>query len=128
VYGDRYWLEQGVMPLESCALKVISTVVSRPTPDRAILDMGSKSLSSDLMGLDGYGLILEYPQAKLYNLNEEHAYVDVSSDTHKPEIGERVTVLPNHCCAVSNLSNQIFGLRNNSVEVTWPVAARGAVQ
>jgi D-serine deaminase-like pyridoxal phosphate-dependent protein len=128
VYGDRYWLEQGVMPLESCALKVISTVVSRPTPDRAILDTGSKTLSSDTMGLDGYGLILEHPQAKLYNLNEEHGYVDISSCSHKPEIGERVTVLPNHCCAVTNLFNQVLGIRNDRVEVVWPVAARGAVQ
>ena len=116
------------MPLESCALKVISTVVSRPTTDRAILDAGSKTLSSDTMGLDGYGLILEHPQAKLYNLNEEHGYMDVSSCSHKPEIGERVTVLPNHCCAVTNLFNQVVGLRNDRVEVVWPVAARGAVQ
>jgi len=128
VYGDRYWLEQGVMPLESCALKVISTVVSRPTPERVILDAGSKTLSSDTMGLDGHGLILEHPKAKLYGLNEEHGYVDISSCSRKPEIGERVTVLPNHCCAVTNLFNQVVGLRNDQVEVVWPVAARGAVQ
>jgi D-serine deaminase-like pyridoxal phosphate-dependent protein len=128
VYGDRYWLEHGVMPLEACALTVISTIVSRPTPDRAILDAGSKSLSSDTMGLEGYGRILEYPQAKIYNLNEEHGYVDVSACTQRPEIGERVRVIPNHCCAVSNLFNQIVGIRQDQVEIEWPVAARGAVQ
>jgi D-serine deaminase-like pyridoxal phosphate-dependent protein len=128
VYGDRYWLEQGVMPLETCAMKVISTFVSRPTTDRAILDAGSKSLSTDSMGLEGHGLILEYPDAKLYNLNEEHGYVDVSSSTKKPEIGERVSVIPNHCCAVTNLFNHVVGLRGGQVEVVWPVAARGAVQ
>jgi len=127
VYGDRYWLEHGVMPLETCALTVVSTIVSRPTPDRAILDAGSKSLSSDTMGLDGYGFIIEYPQAKIYNLNEEHGYVDVSACIQKPEIGERVRVIPNHCCAVSNLFNQIVGSRQDQVEVVWPVAARGAV-
>jgi D-serine deaminase-like pyridoxal phosphate-dependent protein len=128
VYGDRYWLEHKVMSLESCALTVISTIVSRPTPDRAILDAGSKCLSSDTMGLEGYGLILEYPQAKIYNLNEEHGYVDASACTQKPEIGERVRVIPNHCCAVSNLFNQVVGIRQDQVEVVWPVAARGAVQ
>ena len=116
------------MPLEACALTVVSTIVSRPTPDRAILDAGSKSLSSDTMGLEGYGRILEYPQAKIYNLNEEHGYVDVSACTQRPEIGERVRVIPNHCCAVSNLFNQIVGIRQDQVEVEWQVAARGAVQ
>jgi D-serine deaminase-like pyridoxal phosphate-dependent protein len=128
VYGDRYWMEQGVMPLETCALTVISTVVSRPTADRAILDAGSKSLSTDSMGLEGHGFILEYPQTKLYNLNEEHGYLDVSSCTQKPDIGERVSVIPNHCCAVTNLFNHVIGVRNGQVEIVWPVAARGAVQ
>jgi D-serine deaminase-like pyridoxal phosphate-dependent protein len=128
IYGDRYWLEQGVMPLETCALTVISTVVSRPTTDRAILDAGSKSLSTDSMGLEGHGFILEYPQAKLYNLNEEHGYLDVSSCAQKPDIGEQVSVIPNHCCAVTNLFNHVIGVRNGQVEIVWPVAARGAVQ
>jgi D-serine deaminase-like pyridoxal phosphate-dependent protein len=128
VYGDRYGLEVGKLPLETCALRVIATVVSRPTSDRAILDAGSKSLSSDLMGLQGHGLILEYPQARVYELNEEHGYVDVSALARKPEIGERVTLIPNHCCAVSNLFNEVLGVRHNQVEVVWPVAARGAVQ
>jgi D-serine deaminase-like pyridoxal phosphate-dependent protein len=128
VYYDRYGLETGGVPLESCALRVLATVVSRPTADRAILDVGSKSLSSDLMGLEGYGLILEYPQARIYELNEEHGYVDVSACAEKPEIGKRVAVLPNHCCAVSNLFNEVVGVRGDHVEVVWPVAARGASQ
>jgi D-serine deaminase-like pyridoxal phosphate-dependent protein len=127
VYGDRSVLEIAEMSLESCALKVIATVISRPTPERAILDAGSKSLSSDQVGLEGFGLILEYPKAPIYNLSEEHGFVDVSAYPRKPDIGERVTIIPNHCCAVSNLSNQVVGIRHNQVEVVWPVAARGAV-
>jgi D-serine deaminase-like pyridoxal phosphate-dependent protein len=127
VYGDRSVLEIAKMSLESCALKVIATVISRPTPERAILDAGSKSLSSDQVGLEGFGLILEYPKAPIYNLSEEHGFVDVSAYPRKPDIGERVTIIPNHCCAVSNLSNQVVGIRHNQVEVVWPVAARGAV-
>jgi D-serine deaminase-like pyridoxal phosphate-dependent protein len=128
VYYDRYGLETGSVPLEWCALRVLATVVSRPTAGRAILDAGSKTLSSDLMGLKGYGLILEYPQARIYELNEEHGYVDVSACARKPEIGERVTVIPNHACAVSNLFKEVAGVRGDQVEVIWPVAARGASQ
>jgi len=128
IYGDRYTLKSGAMSLKDCALKVITTVVSRPTADRGILDGGSKTFSSDLLGLEGHGLILEYPEARIYGQSEEHGHTDFSKCERKPEIGERVTVVPNHCCVVTNLFNQIVGVRGNQVEVIWPVAARGALQ
>lgn len=128
IYGDRLTIKGGAMTLEDCALKVITTVVSRPTADRGILDGGSKTFSSDLLGLEGHGLVLEYPEAVYYGQSEEHGHVDFSQCARKPEIGERVTVLPNHCCVVSNLFNQIVGVRGGKVEVIWSVAARGAVQ
>jgi D-serine deaminase-like pyridoxal phosphate-dependent protein len=125
VYGDRGMLKAGAVSLDDCALKITATVVSRPTADRGILDAGSKTLSSDLVGLEGYGLILEYPDAQIYALSEEHGHVDFSKCDHKPQIGERVTVIPNHCCVVSNLFNQMIGVRKGTVEVVWDVAARG---
>lgn len=128
IYGDRYTIKNGAMKLEECSFKVITTVVSRPTADRGILDGGSKTFSSDLLGLEGYGLILEYPEAVIYGQSEEHGHVDFSQCARKPEIGERVTVVPNHCCVVSNLFNQVAGVRDGKVEVIWPVAARGALQ
>jgi D-serine deaminase-like pyridoxal phosphate-dependent protein len=127
VYGDRATVERGAMTVEECALAVIATVVSRPTADRAILDCGSKTLSSDTLGQEGHGLILEYRGAKIYGLSEEHGHVDVSACATKPRIGERVTVLPNHCCPVSNLFDRVVGARKGTVEVTWRVAARGMV-
>lgn len=128
IYGDRYTLKNGAMSLDDCSLKVICTVVSRPTGERGILDGGSKTFSSDLLGLEGYGLILEYPDAVYYGQSEEHGHVDFSRCARKPEIGERVTLIPNHCCVVSNLFNQMVGVRGDKVEVIWPVAARGALQ
>lgn len=128
VYGDRYCMAHGANTLEQCALTVITTVVSRPTAERGILDAGSKTLSSDQMGLDGYGLILEYPQAVIYRLSEEHGHVDFSACPQKPAIGERLTVIPNHACAVGNLFNEMVGARDGRVEVVWPVAARGCVR
>jgi len=128
IYGDRHLMLAGAMPLETIAFSVIATVVSRPTPDRGILDSGSKTLSSDLLGLEGHGYVCEYPQANIYALSEEHAHVDFSACEHKPEIGERVTVLPNHCCPVTNLLDEVVGVREGQVEVTWKVAARGKVK
>jgi D-serine deaminase-like pyridoxal phosphate-dependent protein len=103
-------------------------VVSRPTADRGILDAGSKSLSSDLHALDGYGYICEYPDARLYALSEEHGHVDFSACAKRPEIGERVSIIPNHCCTVTSLFNEMIGVRGNNVEITWQVAARSTVQ
>ena len=128
VYGDRYIVHSGAMRLEDCALTVIATVVSRPTPERGVLDAGSKTLSSDLLGQEGYGLLLEYPEARLYSLSEEHGCVDFSNCARRPEVGQRVTVLPNHACVVSNLFNEVVGVRGGAVEVVWPVACRGALQ
>lgn len=128
VYGDRLTLRSGAVKLEDCAIKVHATVVSRPTGERGILDAGSKSLSSDLHGLDGHGYICEYPEAKIYQLSEEHGHVDFSGCPRKPEIGERVTIIPNHCCTVTSLFDEVVGARDDEVEVTWPVAARGTVR
>jgi D-serine deaminase-like pyridoxal phosphate-dependent protein len=128
IYGDRYTIKSGALTPDDCALKVITTVVSRPTADRGILDGGSKTFSSDLLGLEGHGLILEYPDAVYYGQSEEHGHVDFSQCARKPQIGERVTIIPNHCCVVSNLMNQMVGVRGDKVEVIWPVAARGALQ
>jgi D-serine deaminase-like pyridoxal phosphate-dependent protein len=128
VYGDRLTMRSGAVTLETCALRVHTTVVSRPTPERGILDAGSKSLSMDLHGLDGYGYICEYPGAKIYSLSEEHGHVDFSACARKPEIGERLTIIPNHCCTVTNLFDEVVGARGDQVEVTWKVAARGTVR
>lgn len=128
VYGDRYTVNAGALDWDDCVLSVITTVVSRPTEERGILDGGSKTFSSDTVGLDGFGRILEYPQANFYSMSEEHGHVDFSACDEKPAIGERVTVIPNHSCVVSNLFDHIVGVRGDTVEVVWPVAARGAVR
>ena len=128
VYGDRLTLRSGAVTLDTCALKVHTTIVSRPTAERGIMDAGSKSLSSDLHGLDGYGYICEYPDAKIYALSEEHGHIDFSACERMPEIGERVTVIPNHCCTVTSQFDEVVGARNGEVEVIWQVTARGTVR
>ena len=128
LFGDRKLMDVGAVPLEQCAFGVRSTVVSRPTHDRVILDAGSKTLSSDTQGLDGYGYIREYPEARIAALSEEHGHADFSACSRRPEIGELLTIIPNHCCPVVNLANEIVGMRGGDIETLWPVAARGLVR
>jgi D-serine deaminase-like pyridoxal phosphate-dependent protein len=128
IYGDRLTLRSGAVTLDTCSLRVLTTVVSRPTQDRGIIDAGSKTLSMDLYGLENYGYICEYPDAKIYNLSEEHGHVDFSACERKPEIGERLSIIPNHCCVVTNLFDEVVAKRNDQVELTWQVSARGKVR
>ena len=128
IYSDRYMAAHGVGTLADCALRIVATVVSRPTADRAIIDAGSKSFSSDPMGLEGYGAILEHPEAALAQLSEEHGHLDLSRCRDKPKVGDRLTIIPNHACAVSNLHDRVHGITGDRLERTFEVKARGRVQ
>ncbi|WP_291398442.1 alanine racemase [Devosia sp.] len=125
IYNDRSLVARGAATLEQCAMTVLATVVSRPTPERAILDAGTKALTSDLLGLEGFGVILEHPEAHIYQLNEEHGLVDVSRCPVPPKVGDRVHVLPNHTCVVSNLFDRVFITSAGTIMGALPVDARG---
>ena len=126
VYGDTACIANGSVKREDCALRIVATVVSRPTGDRAILDAGSKALTMEpAMGQEGFGQIVEHPEAEIYKLNEEHGYVDVSSCARKPEIGERVTLIPNHACVTANMFDEIVVLRGGEAVEVLTTAARG---
>ena len=45
-----------------------------------------------------------------------------------PKIGERVAIVPNHVCVVTNLTDRIHAVRQGQVEMVYPVAARGKLQ
>ena len=128
VYNDRMMVAAGAAGWDDCAMHVRATVVSRPTADRAILDSGSKVLTSDRSVMEGHGRIVAYPDAVIAALSEEHASVDLSKSNRKPEVGEVVEIIPNHCCVVSNMFDAVHGVRDGIVETTWPVAARGKVR
>jgi D-serine deaminase-like pyridoxal phosphate-dependent protein len=132
IYGDRTCIANGTVPLEDCALRIRATVVSRPTPERGILDCGSKTLTTDAVedptGGGGHGVIVEYPDARLHTLHEEHGFVDFTACPGRPEIGEVVTIVPNHACACTNLHDEVAVHRDGRVVGFWPVAARGKLR
>ena len=127
IYLDRFQVAKGVGTFDDCALTVLTTVVSRPNANRAIIDAGSKALTSDLLGLSGYGTIVEYPDAVIAGLSEEHGTIDLSASAAKPRIGERVHILPNHACPVTNLFDRVHLVSAGHVVRTEVVAARGRV-
>lgn len=128
VYNDRSMVRAGHCSVDDCAMFILATVVSRPTEDRAILDAGSKALTSDLLGFSDYGMIVDYPEAVISGLSEEHGTVDLSKVTgRRPQIGEKVRIIPNHTCVVSNLFDIMTFHSNGIVTRVEDVAARGLV-
>ncbi len=131
VYNDLNTFYQGVCRLEDCAARVVATVVSTAVPGRAMIDAGSKTLSSDALGSgpkSGHGYVVEAPDAKLIKLNEEHGHLDITGSTHRFHVGEVVTVIPNHVCACVNMHDEVFLIRNEEMVGSWRVAARGKIR
>ncbi|ARM91865.1 alanine racemase domain-containing protein (plasmid) [Rhizobium sp. CIAT894] len=128
IYNDRQMVRMGHCTEDDCAMHVLATVVSRPTADRAVIDAGSKALTSDLQGFSDYGLIVGYPQARITSLSEEHGVIDLSNCTGpRPQIGEKLFIIPNHTCVVSNLFDTMVFHRGGVVTRVEDVAARGLV-
>jgi D-serine deaminase-like pyridoxal phosphate-dependent protein len=123
-FYDRMSIAAGAAELDDVALTVHATVVSRPAQDRAILDAGSKALTSDLGPDPGHGLVLEAPNSTIVKLSEEHAHVTLA-DGDVLELGQRVRIVPNHACVVVNLYDELAITREGSLETVWRVAARG---
>ena len=131
VYNDLNTLNQGACQLEDCAARLVTTVVSTAVPGRAIIDAGSKALSSDLLGSGskgGYGYVVEAPDTPLIKLNEEHGHLDITRSAHKFCVGEVLTVIPNHVCTCVNMHDEVFTVRNGMVADSWRVAARGKIR
>lgn len=128
IYNDRSLVNAGACQLDDCALTVVATVVSRPTEDRAIIDAGSKALTSDLLGLEGHGHIVTAPGALIAALSEEHGHVDLSKTDWRPEVGEVIEIIPNHACVVSNLVDEVHVVGDNNQIEMVRVAARGRSQ
>ena len=128
VFHDATQVSLGTCSLEDCALTVVTTVVSVPAPGRAVLDAGSKTLSSD--GLrpqpGGYGWILGR-RSRIERLSEEHGVIAVA-EGESFRVGERVRVLPNHACVVANLHDRLLAVSGGRVEAILHVAARGRVR
>jgi D-serine deaminase-like pyridoxal phosphate-dependent protein len=129
IYNDRMQVAAGVASWDDCALSIYSTVVSRAGADRGILDAGSKTLTSDTGGgLDGHGLILEHPEARIARFAEEHGFLDLTRSNTRPDVGDVVRIVPNHVCVVVNMMDELVMVRGEEIIGTLPVAARGKLR
>jgi len=130
VYFDRTQVALGAATLDDCALTVLATVVSKPAANRVIFDSGSKTLTNDgargFAPTPGFGTVIGHDNLLIERLSEEHATVKVLDGSTTLEPGDRVQIIPNHSCVVSNLVDQAWLVDGDAVE-PLPIAARGRI-
>ena len=133
VFCDRMQAALGACAMEDCALRVVATVVSRPRPDLAVIDGGSKTFATDVqpgvapLDLTGFGQVVGHPEAVLGRVTEEHGMLtlDVGSDLR---VGDTVEIIPNHVCSTVNLHDAVLVRDEEGNLESLRVAARGMVK
>lgn len=124
VFNDVNQIGLGVANEQQCALRVVTTVVSRPGADRMVVDAGSKTLAAETGNGRGYGRVVGRPELLIEALSEEHAVVRVPFGSPW-RVGDRIEIIPNHACPVPNLADQLIGVRAGRVVQTITVDGRG---
>jgi D-serine deaminase-like pyridoxal phosphate-dependent protein len=127
IFNDLNTVRGGWASLDDCAARIVCTVISNAVPGQVVIDAGSKTLTSDrcVPAPDsGHGHLVEFPQAVVTKLSEEHGQVDVRNCDRPPQLGQRVTVIPNHICPCLNLQDAAWWLEDERLE-PLPIDARG---
>jgi len=132
VFNDAMQVQWGSATPDECALTVLARVISRPSRDVAVLDAGSKVLTSETGPYSSlgpsHGTLRDYPDCQIDRLWEEHGRVQLTADARRLRVGDLVHVLPAHVCPTVNLAERLVVARRGIVEATWTVAARAQVQ
>jgi D-serine deaminase-like pyridoxal phosphate-dependent protein len=123
IFACRYYTEVCHVEGHQPALNLLATVVSRPAPDRAILDIGQKSVSAHRTP----PILANYPNCRILGLSAEHATVKLAPETSL-KIGEKVTVIPGYSDFTFVLHDRVLGCRDGRVESAWELSGRGKLQ
>jgi D-serine deaminase-like pyridoxal phosphate-dependent protein len=120
---DVLYRNAGV-PFEN-ALRCLTTIISRPTAERAVCDAGGKTMSHD----GGPPEVENRPGLRYLRGSDEHGSMAINPDELEGElkVGDIVSLLPSHVCTTINLHDVLVGVRNGVVEAVWPIEARGHV-
>ncbi len=125
IFNDCNQLCTGMATEQQCALRVVTTVVSVVDSHHAIIDAGSKTLTTDLCAhRPGYGWVVGRSDIQISKLNEEHGFIE---STHPLDlaIGDKIAIIPNHACVIPNLADEIYGIRQGQIERMIAIEARG---
>lgn len=124
IFGCNYYRNACSITELVPALFVLASVVSRPSPDRAILNLGRKSISDHLVP----PTLPDFPDCTVAGLSAEHGTVRLSPENPSLRIADRVRVIPGYSDLTFVLHNEITAFRRNRIEAHWPLLARGMLQ
>jgi D-serine deaminase-like pyridoxal phosphate-dependent protein len=120
---DRFYGEECHMDDEfEYALSVVSTVTSRPIPERGIMDAGFKTMSD---GESGRPRPLNRPGISLVYLSAEHGNLQLEPEAQGLRIGDRIEWIPGYSDTTTFLHNHFLGLRGDRVTAVIPLLGRG---
>ena len=97
-----------------------------PAKNRAIVDAGSKTLTSDLLGLKGHGHVIGRDDIAIDQLSEEHGRL-VAEGPIDLAVGDKLRIVPNHACVVTNMVDTVYVTSGDGDYQAWPVVARGKI-
>ncbi|GBC69196.1 D-threonine aldolase [archaeon HR01] len=123
VFNDWYLVEREAAKPETCALKVLTTVMSKTSNERCAIDAGSKAFHLDM---GRYPVCVGVEGVEIYKFSEEHGWVRLKGDAgSRVKLGERLSFIPYHVCPCVNQFDIIYGVEGDRVAYVWQVKARG---
>ena len=105
------------------SLFVLTTVMSRPTAGRAVVDAGLKASSVD----SGMPQVWNLPGVEYLKASDEHGVLRVAAGAQAAALGEKLMLVPGHCDPTVNLYDWFVGVRGGMVEALWLITGRGAL-
>ncbi|MCA9025569.1 MAG: DSD1 family PLP-dependent enzyme [Planctomycetaceae bacterium] len=130
VFADPFYLERcGVTGLEP-SLRLVATVVSRPSLERAIIDAGRKALHWDIYPPQVHSTAegRSLPDAVVKSLSAEHGTIELGPQSRDIKIGDKLLLIPGYSDHTTVLHDEFQITRNGRVEMTWPIVARGMLR
>jgi D-serine deaminase-like pyridoxal phosphate-dependent protein len=106
------------------ALKLITTVVSRPTRERAIIDAGRKTHYMD----SHPPLIIGREDIRFVRLSAEHGQLELDPTAQDLRVGDRLEFIPGYSDFTTVMHDEFYGLRDGKLEVIWPLLGRGKIR
>jgi D-threonine aldolase len=120
-YARNEWSDP--LPRFEHALFVLATVMSRPTPQRVVVDAGLKASSVD----SGLPQVWQRAGLAFVRASDEHGVIEVAAGGTAPALGEKLRLVPGHCDPTVNLYDWYVCVRADHVEALWPIVGRGAL-
>jgi D-serine deaminase-like pyridoxal phosphate-dependent protein len=106
------------------ALSIMTTVTSRPTPNRIICDAGKKTMSSDASVPEPLGL----GAVRSARLSAEHGAVELEAPSETPRVGDRLEWIVGYSDTTVHLHDEIYATRKGRIEASWPIVGRGKIR